>query len=123
MTNKRHRSGTVRNESFADQIGDLLHKAQKGQVHLYMHAIHLGEVYYTILREQGRDLADLVYARIKALPIKIIEHIDETLLKEAGTFKAHYSVSYADSFAAALAKLNNCPLLSGDPEFKAIENG
>ncbi len=92
--------GFLENESFADQIEDLLHKAQKGRVRLYMHAIHLGEVYYITLREQGRDLADLVYARIKALPIKIIEHIDEKLLKVACAFIASYPVSYADSFAA-----------------------
>jgi predicted nucleic acid-binding protein len=31
------------------------------------------------------------------------------------------SLSYADCFAAALAKISNCELLTGDPEFKSIE--
>ena len=36
------------------------------------------------------DLAELAYARINALPVKFIKHIDERLLKEACTFKANY---------------------------------
>jgi len=35
--------------------------------------------------------------------------------------KARYPISYADSFAAALAMINNCPLLTGDPEFRSLE--
>ena len=30
-----------------------------------MHAIQLGEVYYILLREQGKAIADLAYARIR----------------------------------------------------------
>ena len=32
------------------------------------------------------------------------------------------AVSCADSFAAALAKIKNCALLSGDPELKLLED-
>ena len=31
------------------------------------------------------------------------------------------SISYADSLAAALAKIRNCALLTGDPEFSIFE--
>ena len=31
-------------------------------------------------------------------------------------------IPYTDSFAAALAKIKNCALLSGDPELKTLEN-
>ena len=86
-----------------------------------MHAIHIGEVYYITLREQGKSLADLAYARIKALPIKMIDRIDEELLLTAAGLKAKYPISYADSFAAALAMIKNCPLLTGDPEFTSLE--
>jgi predicted nucleic acid-binding protein len=30
-------------------------------------------------------------------------------------------MAYADCFAAALARIRNCELLTGDPEFKALE--
>ena len=113
--------GYLENESFSDQIQHALTQAKSGKSHLYFHAIHIGEVYYITLREQGRSLADLAYSRIKALPIKLIDRIDEELLLEAAGLKASYPISYADSFAAALAIINNCPLLTGDPEFRSLE--
>ena len=81
----------------------------------------MGEVYYITLREQGRDSADLAYKRIKRFPIKFVEQINEELLLSAATIKANYPVSYADSFAAALAKVNNAALLTGDPDFRKLE--
>ena len=113
--------GYLENESFSDQIQHILTQAKSGAFRLYLHAIHIGEVYYITLREQGQSLADLAYSRIKALPIKLIDRIDEDLLLAAAGLKASYPISYADSFAAALAIINNCPLLTGDPEFRSLE--
>jgi predicted nucleic acid-binding protein len=114
--------GFLENESFSDRIQHILVQAKNRQVLLYIHAIHIGEVYYITLREQGKSIADLAYARIKALPIKVIERIDEDLLLAAAGLKATYPISYADSFAAALALIKGCPLLTGDPELAALEN-
>jgi len=113
--------GYLENESFSDQIQHTLTQAKNGSFRLYFHAIHIGEVYYITLREQGQDLADLAYARIKALPMKLIDSIDEELLLTAAGLKARYPISYADSFAGALAMIKNCPLLTGDPEFESLE--
>jgi predicted nucleic acid-binding protein len=114
--------GFLENESFSDRIQHILVQAKNRQVLLYIHAIHIGEVYYITLREKGKSIADLAYARIKALPIKVIERIDEDLLLAAAGLKATYPISYADSFAAALALIKGCPLLTGDPELAALEN-
>jgi len=113
--------GYLENESFSGQIQELLTNAKKADSQLYLHAIHLGEVYYITLREQGQTLADLAYSRIKALPLKLIDHIHEELLLTAATLKANHPISYADCFAAALAIINRCPLVTGDPEFKSLE--
>jgi predicted nucleic acid-binding protein len=113
--------GYLENEPFAQEIEDLLHQAEKGVSRLYLHALHLGEVYYITLREQGQAVADLAYARIKRFPIRFIETINEELLLTAAALKAGYPISYADSFAAALAKVNNALLLTGDPEFRTLE--
>ena len=113
--------GYLENESFSDQIQHILTQAKKRDFRLYIHVIHIGEVYYITLREQGRSLADLAYARIKALPIKTIDRIDEKLLLTAAELKAKHPISYADSFAAALAMIKNCPLLTEDPEFTSLE--
>jgi len=113
--------GYLENEPFAQEIEDLLYRAKNNISRLYLHTLHLGEVYYITLREQGRDLADLAYSRIKSFPINFIYLIDEELLLAAATLKANYSISYADSFAAALARIKNASLLTGDPEFRHLE--
>jgi len=113
--------GYLENESFADRIQHVLAQAKDGTLRLYFHAIHLGEVSYITLREQGQSVADLAYARIKALPMLLIDRINEELLLTAAGLKARYTISYADSFAAALAMIKNCPLLTGDPEFRSLE--
>ena len=113
--------GYLENEAFSSRFETLLKQAREGKNLIYLHAIHLGEVYYIILREQGQDLADLAYARIRAFPLTYIEIIDEELLRTAATLKAKYQISYADAFAAAMAVMNNAFLLTGDPEFRVIE--
>ena len=113
--------GYLENEPFSQRIEELLKQARKGDCRLYLHAIQLGEVYYITFREQGQNSADLAYARIKAFPLTFVDHIDENLLIMACTLKANYPISYADSFAAALAEIHECILLSGDPEFKVLE--
>ena len=113
--------GYLENEHFADRIEKILKRAKKGGTSLYLHALHLGEVYYITLREQGPNLADLAYSRIKAFPLTFIDTIDEELLLSAATLKANFPISYADSFAAAVARIKNCALLTGDPELKMLE--
>ena len=76
---------------------------------------------YDNLARPKAPLADLAYSRIKALPLKLIDHIHEELLLTAATLKANHPISYADCFAAALAIINRCPLVTGDPEFKSLE--
>jgi predicted nucleic acid-binding protein len=113
--------GYLENEPFAGRIQKYLKQARKAETSLYLHSIHLGEVYYITLREQGQNAADLAYARIKAFPLTFIDKIDEELLLKAASLKAGYPISYVDSFAAALAKIHNCALLTGDPELKVLE--
>ena len=113
--------GFLENEEFASRIEKILRQARQGKALVYLHAIHLGEVYYITLREQGRNIADLAYARIKAFPLRYIEIIDDELLRTAARLKADHPISYADAFAASLAIIRNASLLTGDPEFKKLE--
>jgi len=112
--------GYLENETFSSRVETLLKQARDGKSLIYLHAIHLGEVYYITLREQGQVLAELAYARIRAFPLTYIDIIDEELLRTAATLKAKYPISYADAFAAAMAVMNNAFLLTGDPEFQAL---
>lgn len=113
--------GYLENETFSARVEKLLRQARQGEIRIYLHAIHLGEVYYITLREQGQNLAQLAYARIKAFPLRYIDIITEEMLLTAAGLKANYPISYADSFAASLAIIHNSYLLTGDPEFKKLE--
>ena len=42
--------------------------------------------------------------------------------RQAGVFKSKYKMSYADAIAAALALHKNGHLVTGDREFKHVEN-
>ena len=113
--------GYLENEPFAEKIEEILIESKTGNIRLYLHAIHLGEVYYITLREKNQKVASIAYHRIKAFPLSLVERIDEELLLTACSLKAKYPISYADSFAAAMAKVNRCVLLTGDPEFNVLE--
>ena len=54
---------------------------------------------------------------------RVFHHFDDlTLARQAAIFKATKKMSYADCFAAALAKIKNAELVTGDPEFKVVES-
>jgi len=88
---------------------------------LLMTSVNFGEVYYIVLRECGQEKAHEIEKIILTLPIDIID-VDLHLAREAARIKAAKKISYADCFAAALTKIHKGELLTGDKEFKAIEN-
>jgi len=88
---------------------------------LLMASVNFGEVYYIVLRECGQDKAREIEKIIRTLPVEIID-VDMQLAREAARFKANHKMSYADCFAAALAKLHKGEVITGDKEFKAVEN-
>jgi ribonuclease VapC len=64
--------------------------------------------------------ADQSITELRHLGIEFVD-ADWTLAHEAGGFKSRYKMSFADCFAAALAKQKKALLLTGDPEFKQVE--
>lgn len=89
--------------------------------YLLMTSVNFGEVYYIVLRECGQEKAHEIENIIKTLPIEIID-VDMNLAREAARFKATKKISHADCFAAALAKLHKGEVITGDKEFKTLEN-
>ena len=89
--------------------------------YLLMTSVNYGEVYYIVLRECGQEKANEIEKIIRTLPIEIVD-VDMHLAKEAARFKATKKISYADCFAAALAKFHKGEVITGDKEFKVFEN-
>jgi predicted nucleic acid-binding protein len=87
---------------------------------LLLSVVNWGEVRYITLREAGKERADQVAHLISTLPIEIVP-ADLELAKQAAEFKATKNMSYSDCFAAALAKQRRAELVTGDKEFKQVE--
>ncbi len=109
-------------EPAAEAVEKLLQQAAAEKHTLLMSVVNWGEVYYNTMREVSQEAAEEKAQEIAALPIEIVGVSDDlALAKQAAVFKATHKLAYADCFAAALAKEENAELLTGDPEFKALE--
>ena len=108
-------------EPGAERVERLLKAARAGKTALYLTAVNLGEIYYSVVRERGIGKADETLTIIEELPISIVD-ADKTLAVLAGKIKAAHPIAYADCFAAALANQLNTKVVTGDPEFKKLEN-
>jgi ribonuclease VapC len=109
-------------ESGADEVERLLLKAEGGSPKLIMCVVNWGEVYYSVMRGASPELAEEKAMEIAGMPIELVPVSDDLhLVRQAAIFKANKKMSYADCFAAALAKLRGAELVTGDPEFKTVE--
>ena len=107
------------NEPGAETVEHLLRQAQSQTITLHLSLVNLGEVYYIIQRERGRDVAVATLALIDQLPIHH-EAVDRPRVLAAAAFKANHAISYADAFAAALGQQLHVPVVTGDPEFQKV---
>jgi PIN domain nuclease of toxin-antitoxin system len=108
-------------EAGFEKVENFLKSASETDNDLLMTSVNYGEVYYIVLRECGRDKAEEIEKVIKTLPIEIVD-VNIQLAKEAARLKAIKKISYADCFSAALAKIHRGEVITGDKEFKAVEN-
>ena len=110
----------LENEAAAATVEKALIEVIKGKAEAYLSIVNWGEVYYIAMREQGRDMADKIVSHLDKYPFKIIEASRE-ITKVAAQFKGRFKIAYADCFAAALACHYDAVVLTGDPEFKLLE--
>ncbi len=109
-----------RDEAGAELVESLLVRAATSGKALLMSEVNYAEVQYMLRRKDG-DRAWSAAARIlQGLPIEF-HAASRELADLAADFKARHKLSLADAFAAALARQNKAELLTGDPEFKALE--
>lgn len=111
----------LNDEPGAQVLQDILQLAQQGQVAVYMSWVNLGEVYYRLQRIYGRQLARKAIEIIKAWSVTFLI-ADEQATLLAGDIKSRFRLAYADAFATAATIINQGILLTGDPEFKQLEN-
>jgi predicted nucleic acid-binding protein len=110
----------LEDESSAQKVADLIGDAHEHGIPLLMSVVNAGEVWYILAREVSEAEADKALHELRQLGIEF-QDVDMKLARLAGGFKAKHRMSYADCFAAALAKEHKAELVTGDKEFKQIE--
>jgi len=88
----------LNNEEGSDKVEKLLKDASKGLIKIFMHAINLGEVFYTVFRESGEMQALNVYGKVRQYPVEFVEDLSEPFLLSTAKIKGTYPISYADAF-------------------------
>lgn len=107
-------------ESGRGRIVELLEQAEQGKCRLLLSLINLGEICYLVERRRGIRDVHRILAAVDSLPIEITP-ADRDAVLVAAHLKANYLLSYADAFALGAAQTHAATLVTGDPEFKALE--
>ena len=109
-----------RDEPGAEHVQRLLQKAAERDKPLFMTEVGYAETKYTLLRKEGAAVWAACAEALEGLPITFVP-ADRRLADLAAEFKTRFKLSLADAFAAALAKERKGELVTGDPEFKAVD--
>ena len=107
-------------EPAGKQVKQIISEAQDQLMSLLISTVNAGEVWYNIARRASETEADGEIAALQQLGIRLVS-ADWTLTRLAAAYKSIYPIAYADCFAAALAKIHDAELITGDPEFKQLE--
>jgi predicted nucleic acid-binding protein len=110
----------LEDEPSGEKIEELIATAHEEQIPIYMSVVNLGEVWYTVAREISEEEANASVKMLSDLRIQV-ENVDWEITQEAARFKSQHKMSYADAFAAALAKVTKAELVTGDQEFKPLD--
>lgn len=112
--------GSYRGESFRPVVQALVRQARQGTVDLRLTSVNAGEIVYGVERSLGRAAGEDVLQEIQVWAHMVVADLELSL--RAAWFKLRGGISYADCFAAALAHRDGIPLITGDPEFRRVED-
>ena len=111
-------------EAGADTVEHLLRAAAEGSTKLYVSWVSLAAIYYVTYRKsvaKDREVqAKATVEGLKRLAVTIAPAGEVESLK-AGHIKARFTLPLADAFVAALGQIYDAQIVTGDPEFKPLE--
>ncbi len=111
----------LEDEKSGQAVAELLSEAGEHGMPVLMSVVNAGEVWYILAREVSETEADKAIHELRQLGIEFMA-VEWELARVAGSFKAGYRMSFADCFAAALAKSHKAELVTGDKEFRQVES-
>lgn len=110
----------LEDEPSGEKVEDLIATAHEEQIPIFMSVVNVGEVWYTMAREISEEEANASVKSMRDLRIQF-KDANWEIAQEAARFKSQHKMSYADAFAAALAKTQKADLITGDNEFKPLD--
>lgn len=102
------------------RVRDLLWAACNKKNTIFLNVVSLGEFYYIAYREFGATEADRALSLVKLWPLQFV-NVKEDIAVVAGRMKAENKISYADAYVVATAIIKKAAVITGDPEFKSLE--
>ncbi|HHW25874.1 MAG TPA: type II toxin-antitoxin system VapC family toxin [Firmicutes bacterium] len=108
----------LQDEPGAQEVEDLITSAD---TEISVSVINLGEVFYILARKVGREAAHAFENRVMETPKLTIADASWQRVKNAAALKSVGGLSFADCFGAALSLELDATLVTGDPEFKRLE--
>ena len=107
-------------EPAGEQVETIIADARENGIPIFISVVNAAEVWYITARRRSEADADSGIHVLSEFGIHFIE-ADWNLAKDAGYFKSRNKMSFADCFAAALAKQRKASLVTGDKEFKQVQ--
>ena len=102
-------------------VDELVARASTGpEVSLSVSTANVAEVYYTTARAMGTRLAVRSLTVLEQAPINIVP-VDLRLAIAGGDIKLRYRMGYLDALVVALALWMQGAIVTGDPDFRAVE--
>ena len=105
----------------AKQVIEVIAEAHDDGHELLMSVVNAGEVWYSVAKRTDPKRADEAIDLLRSLGIKFV-NVDWPTTKIAASYKVRGGISYADCFAAALARESKAVLITGDKEFEQLNN-
>ncbi len=108
-------AGDVRLKPLGQELND-------GRAEVLASEVNLAEFYYKTCETRGREVAEILYRRIRIMKELRSLSPDEELTKRAGQLKCTYrgKVSLADCFAVATAECEEARLVTTDSELEKM---
>jgi ribonuclease VapC len=112
--------GSFRQEAFRPVVETAIVAAVEDRITLRLTTVNAGEVQYGVERALGPAAGHEALEQIQLWTE--IQSVDLELASRAVWIKLRSGMGYADCFAAALAHRDGIPLITGDPDFRRVED-
>ena len=108
-------------EPGAGRVEEVLRQASDGELELCITVVNVGEVIYNIENRHNRRAATECLTKILEWPIELVD-VDSDLALSAAAVKMETRMGHLDCFVVALAQKLDATIVTGDPDFKRVED-